>query len=173
MAAPHRRSRSVLAALGLAVALVRPGAGEAQVPRPPVGAMPGQSAPFTPLEQEALRLYNDNRLLTARTKADEALARDPDSIVGHYVLGQILRRAEGALPKAMKHLGRARELYEEKYQPTVANLQDTPWLLHREILYAAQTLAGELERHEYQLQLLDYNDSLYDPRPHWPSTPGP
>ncbi len=118
----------------------------------------------TPAEDEIWQLYQEDKLLTARRKTEELLEKDPDSIVGHFVLGQVLRRAEGSLPKAMKHLGRARELYEEKYKPNPSNVPDTPWLLHREILYAAQTLAGELERHEYQLQLLDYHDSLYDPR---------
>lgn len=157
----HRRRRSVLAALGLAVALVRPGAGEAQVPRPPVGAMPGQAAPFTPLEQEALRLYNENRLLTARTKADEALARDPDSLVGHYVLGCVLREAEGSLARAMTHLGRARELYETRFG--TARPPGAPWQLHREILFAVQQVAGEIEQYEYQLHVLEFYDYLYDP----------
>lgn len=134
----------------------------------PDGGSPnlGQPKDFarTVAEDEVWALYHEDKLLTARRKAEALLEAEPDSIVGHYVFGQILRRAEGSLPKAMKHLGRSRELYEQKYQPSVTNLQDTPWLLHREILYAAQTLAGELERHEYQLQLLDYHDSLYDPR---------
>ncbi len=169
---PSLRRRLVIASSGLvglisfAVLAQQPDVGDPMAV--PDGAAPnlGQPKDFarTPDEDEIWSLYQEDKLLTARRKTEALLAKEPDSIVGHYVLGQILRRAEGALPKAMKHLGRARELYEEKYQPTVANLQDTPWLLHREILYAAQTLAGELERHEYQLQLLDYNDSLYDPR---------
>lgn len=132
----------------------------------PTGLTPSQPKDFarTPAEDEVWQLYNDEKLLTARRKVEELLEADPNSIVGHYVYGQILRRAEGNLPKAMQQIGKARELYESKYQPTVVNLDGTPWLLHREILYAAQMVAGELERHEYQLQLLDYHDSLYDPR---------
>lgn len=169
------RRRLALASLGLAGSALLSVAVLAQ--QPDVGdplAVPdgtanpnlGQAKDFarTLAEDEVWSLYQDEKLLTARRKVEELLVAEPDSIVGHYVFGQILRRAEGSLPKAMKHLGRARELYEQKYQPSVANLQSTPWLLHREILYAAQTLAGELERHEYQLQLLDYHDSLYDPR---------
>jgi tetratricopeptide (TPR) repeat protein len=123
-----------------------------------------QDFPRTAAEDEVWQLYQDEKLLTARRKVEELLDKEPESIVGRYVFAQILRRAEGNLPKAMKQMGKARELYEQRYQPTVVNLQDTPWLLHREILYAAQMIAGELERHEYQLQLLDYHDSLYDPR---------
>lgn len=126
-----------------------------------------QSAPATSAtaqtadEQEALRLYNGDKPLAARTLADRILARDPDSIVGHYVLGCVLREAEGSLPRAMYHLGRAREIYETRYgfnRPPGA-----PWQLHRDVLFAIQGLAGEMEEHEYQLHVLDFYDYLYDP----------
>ena len=132
------------------------------VPGPALGQP--KDFPRTAAEDEIWQLYQEDKLLTARRKTEELLDKQPDSIVGRYVFAQILRRAEGNLPKAMKEMGKARELYEQRYKPTVINISETPWLLHREILYAAQTIAGELERHEYQLQLLDYHDSLYDPR---------
>ncbi len=50
---------------------------------------------FTAEEAEALQLARDEKLLTARTKAEEILKRDPASIVGHYVMGSVLREAEG------------------------------------------------------------------------------
>jgi tetratricopeptide (TPR) repeat protein len=166
-----KRKRSlILAAAGLAL-LASATLVLAQDPVDPLSVPTGAPAlgqpkdfARTPAEDEVWQLYQDDKLLTARRKVEELLEDEPDSIVGHYVYGQVLRRAEGNLPKAMKQLGKARELYETKYEPTVVNVNDTPWLLHREILYAAQTVAGELERHEYQLQLLDYHDSLYDPR---------
>jgi tetratricopeptide (TPR) repeat protein len=132
------------------------------VPGPALG--PAKDFPRTPAEDEVWLLYQDDKLLTARRKVEALLVDEPDSIVGHYVFAQILRRAEGNLPKAMKQMGKARELYEQRHQPSPSNLAETPWLLHREILYAAQQIAGELERHDYQLSLLDYHDSLYDPR---------
>ena len=152
-----------LAAVGSAVVLAQDPGDPMAIP-PAGGLAQPKDFPRTPAEDEVWQLYHDDKLLTARRKVAELLEDDPDSIVGHYVFAQILRRAEGALPKAMKEMGKARELYETKYEPNVANINDTPWLLHRDILYAAQILAGELERHEYQLQLLDYHDSLYDPR---------
>jgi len=162
-------SAGALTLLAAAVAIGATAA-SAQDPTDPL-AVPGagllgQPTDFarTPAEDEIWQLYNEEKLLTARRKTEELLREQPDSIVGHYIFAQILRRAEGNLPKAMKQMGKARELYELKYQPTISNVSETPWLLHREILYAAQTVAGELERHEYQLQLLDYHDSLYDPR---------
>lgn len=159
-------SAAALATTALTIATVvsaqDPTADPSAVPGPLLG--PAKDFARTPAEDEVWQLYQDDKLLTARRKVEELLAADPDSIVGHYVFAQILRRAEGNLPKAMKEMGKARELYERKYKPTVVNVNSTPWLLHREILYAAQTIAGELERHDYQLQLLDYHDSLYDPR---------
>ena len=130
----------------------------------PIALGPAKDFARTPGEDEVWQLYQEEKLLTARRKAEALLVEHPDSVVGHYVFAQILRRAEGNLPKAMKEMGKARELYEQQYKPTAANLSETPWMLHREVLYSAQQLAGELERHEYQLQLLDYHDSLYDPR---------
>jgi tetratricopeptide (TPR) repeat protein len=113
------------------------------------------------LEQEALRLYNDNRLVTARARAEAILRNDPDSIVGNYVLGCALREAEGSLSRAMYHLGHAREVYETRYGNT--RVAGAPWQLHREILFATQALAGEMEEYEYQLQVLEFHDFLYDP----------
>jgi len=118
-------------------------------------------AQATALEQEALRLYNDNRLVTARAKAEAVLRVDPDSIVGNYVLGCALREAEGSLSRAMFHLGRAREIYETRYGST--RVAGAPWQLHREILFATQALAGEMEEYEYQLHVLEFHDYLYDP----------
>ncbi len=168
------RRRRLLASPGLALAL---GAGlvlaQEPAPTPPDGGVAeGMAGPMgapkdfprTAAEDEVWNLYLDDKLLTARRKVEILLEDQPDSIVGHYVFGQVLRRAEASLPKAMREFGEARELYERTYEPTFATVQDTPWLLHRDILYAAQATAGELERHDYQLALLDYHDSLYDPR---------
>ncbi|MDO9017016.1 MAG: hypothetical protein Q8S73_31265 [Deltaproteobacteria bacterium] len=115
----------------------------------------------TPLEQEALQLYNNNRLVTARAKSEAILRADPDSIVGNYVLGCALREAEGSLSRAMFHLGHAREVYETRYGS--ARVAGAPWQLHRDILFATQALAGEMEEYEYQLHVLEFHDYLYDP----------
>jgi len=116
----------------------------------------------TDAEDEVYRLFAEHKLLTARRKVEALLENDPDSIIGHYVFGNVLRDAEGQLPEAMQHLGRARELFEERYDPR-QRTPGSPWPLHREILFSIQSLAAELEQHEYRLQILDYYDSLYDP----------
>ncbi len=153
-----RKLRRSAAPLGLALALTLSLSGTA-----PVGAQQTSNAAITgtPLELEALRLYNENRLLTARTKADEILRHDPDSLIGNYVLGCVLREAEGSLPRAMFHLGHAREVYETRYGLT--RPQGAPWQVHREVLFAIQSLAGEMEEYDYQLHVLEFHDYLYDP----------
>ena len=115
----------------------------------------------TPAELEAYTLYGQNKLVSARTKAERILARDPDSIMGNYIAGVTLREAEGSLARAMFHLGRARELFEERWG--VNRPPGAPWHLHQEILFAITQLAGEIEEYEYQVQMLEFYDSLYDP----------
>lgn len=126
----------------------------AQKPPPPI-------ITGTAIENEALQLYHDNKLIGARTKAQAALDASPDSVIGHYVMGLVMHEAEGILPKAMYHLGKARELFELRWgaQPGAGG----PWRFHEELLFATQKVAGEMEEFDYQLQLLDYHDALYDP----------
>ncbi len=109
----------------------------------------------TPVEAEALQLLGDGLYVSARTQAEEALRADPDSIVGHYVLGRAFFDAEGSLARAMFHLGRARELYEGRALPYGE--------LHQELLYQTARLAGQMELYDYQLELLGFHDHLYDP----------
>lgn len=127
------------------------------------GMAQSRPAPFrgTAEELEAYGLYTENQLLSARTKAEAILRRSPDSVVGHYVLGCVLREAEGSLAQAMHHLGRARELYEERWG--VNRPAGAPWRLHQAILFEITQLAGEIEQYEYQLHIIEFYDSLYDP----------
>lgn len=142
------------AAAILAVLLALAGPAAAQQGGMPLGS-------FSAQEQEAYRLYNEDRLLTARRIAEQVVAANPDSVVGHYVMGAVYRRAEGSLPNAMYHLGRARELYETRWGTSRAG--SAAWMLHREILFAIQQVAGEMEEYDYQLHVIEYHDSLYDP----------
>ncbi len=125
---------------------------------------PGRStaAARTAQEKEALTLLDKNQLVSARRVAEEVLWADPDSMVGHYVLGRVMYEAEGYLAQAMIHLGRAREIYENKYVVQEWG-PNTPWEFHRQLLFTIGVVAGEIEEYEYQLQILDYHDALYDP----------
>lgn len=164
------RVRSIFVVLGLAglAGLVLASGRDVSAQDPETGDGPAQgeipSFPRTALEDEVYTLYNDHKLLTARRKVEELLEAQPESIVGHYVFGNVLREAEGSLPEAAHHLGRARELYETQWPVSPVPDKSTPWLLHRDILFSMQMVAGEMEKHEYRLQMLDFYDSLYRPR---------
>jgi tetratricopeptide (TPR) repeat protein len=123
-----------------------------------------QAAPawMSAREREAVALLDEGKPVTARRAAEEVLAADPGSVAGHYVLGRVLHEAEGALGRAIHHLGRARELYERRYPPS-AQPASAPWKFHRELLLSIATLAGEMEEYEYQLAMLEYHDALYRP----------
>ena len=104
-------------------------------------------------------LYRDNNLLTARRLTEQLLDQYPTSIMGHYGLGNVYREAEGQLAKSMYHLGKSREYYEQNTGVSVS----LPDQFHRELLNSVQITASDLELFEYQLQVLDYHDSLFDP----------
>jgi hypothetical protein len=122
-----------------------------QVTPPPGGAV----------EAEAYSLFGEEKYLTARTRAEEALRADPDSIVGHYVLGSVLREAEGSLPRAMSHLRESRRLYLARYGESGGD--DGALHLYRDILLSLQETAGLMELYEEQLTLLDAHDRRFDP----------
>ena len=123
---------------------------------PPPSLDPGATAP----EEALLKLLDDDELLRARREADAYLVEHPQSIVAHYVLGRVLHAAEGALPQAMRELGRARELYEARHPP---GSEASNFRLHQQILYSTAWLALELEEFEFQLEILDFHDALYNP----------
>lgn len=112
-------------------------------------------------EQEALTLFEDDKLVSARARAEEALRRDPDSVAGHYVLGSALRDAEGSLARAMSHLRTSRSLIEARFgrRPAGADARR----LHRGILIGLEFTAGLMEQYAYELTVLDDHDALYDP----------
>lgn len=109
----------------------------------------------TPAEAEALQTLQDGLYVSARTQAEAVLRQDSDSIVGHYVLGRAFFDAEGSLARAMYHLGRARELYEQE--------NHAHGEFHQEMLFQTARLAGQMELYDFQLELLGYHDHLYDP----------
>jgi len=150
----------ILAALGAACAMALAGCGPAGVEAQPVA--PVASATPSDVEAEALAAWREGRALTARRLAGEALAADPDSMIGHYVTGASLRASDGAIAPAMYHLARARERYESTWA-LAPRPEDAPWELHREMLYEIQEIAQELGAHRYRLEILDFHDALYEP----------
>jgi hypothetical protein len=115
-------------------------------------------------EDEAYKLLESGKLITARARAEEALARDPGSIRANYVMGMVLYMGEGILPRAMVHLARARRAFEERYGEYPG--KEAPWSFHKLILQSMQGLAGEMEQFDEQLRLQDRYDALYEPDMH-------
>ncbi|HEY1557509.1 MAG TPA: hypothetical protein VGF94_21895 [Kofleriaceae bacterium] len=121
----------------------------------------GDSSWMSPKEREVFNLVNKDQLVTARRLTDALLADDPDSIIGHWALGQIFHESEGVLGSAIYHLGRARELFEERFPPPVS--EGGPWKFHRELVLDIAQLAAEVEDYDYELAMLEYHDQLYRP----------
>ena len=116
----------------------------------------------TALEREAYDLFGQEKYLTARTRAEEALRINPDSIVGHFVLGSVLREAEGSLPRSMSHLREAHRLYLRAYANGGGGVAEKG-PLYRDLLLSLQESAGLMELYDEQLALLDLFDRLYEP----------
>ena len=118
----------VVAAFAGGLASCGPPGAEAQA------VAPAASAAATDTEAQALAAWREGRALTARRLAQEALAADPDSMIGHYVTGASLRASDGAIAPALHHLARARERYESTWS-LAPRPDDAPWELHREMLF--------------------------------------
>jgi tetratricopeptide (TPR) repeat protein len=119
-------------------------------------------------EDEAYALYREEKYLTARTKAEEILARDPGSVVGHYVLGSVLREAEGSLPRSMAHLREAKRLHDREQRSAGGGPPPRPpdkgqVRLAADVLWSLQSTARLMEQYELQLALLDERDRTYAP----------
>lgn len=123
---------------------------------------PARRVAETDEEHELLELLEENQLVTARRKVDALLKTNDESMVGHYVLGRVMRESEGNLPASMYHLGRARQIYENDYR-VHPRPEDAPWQFHRELLYHIQATAQEMEEFSYQLDIIAYHDVLYSP----------
>lgn len=110
------------------------------------------------VQQIADAMAND-RLLTARRIAEELLAEDPDSVTANWAIGVAYRDEDGNLPRAMHHLGTARKLVEQGGASEAEIHPD----FHRALLHTIAMTAADMEEYEYQLALLDFHDSRYDP----------
>src|SRR5687768_2567541 len=95
-------------------------------------APPGLEA--SPEELDAFWSVMSERLIHARELATKILRKNPRSFVAHYVMGEVEHDAEANFPRAVFHLERARELFEQKY--TGSPGPQAPWRWHTRILLA-------------------------------------
>jgi tetratricopeptide (TPR) repeat protein len=114
----------------------------------------------TPSEEEALSLYEAEKLLTARTRAQAILDVHPDSAIAHFVLGSVLRDAEGSLPRSMIHLREAKRLFDRDKRGTI----EARAKLGSEIVWGLMRTASLMDHYEEQLLLLDEYDARFPRR---------
>jgi hypothetical protein len=147
-----------LPALTLALALsvpIRASAQLEQLLQAPVGME------ASPSELEAFYAAVSGKLIRARELAQAILAKNPQSYVALYVLGEVEHDAEANFPRAVFDFEQARSIFEAKYGPTPGESQ--PWRWHTRILLSLANAYGEIEQHEKKLGLLARYNELYDP----------
>jgi tetratricopeptide (TPR) repeat protein len=107
------------------------------------------------------RLVETDRLVEARRLAEELVARDSRSYVGHFVLGWVQHYAEANFPKALFHHKEALRLYEERHgdEPRPGD----PWKWHARLLRELAQTHGDLEQYGERLILIARYNELYDP----------
>ena len=97
----------------------------------------------------------------ARELTEQILRKNPDSFVGHCLMGIVYHRAEGNLPRAYFHMSRSRELFEQRFSPWPADSDPWPW--HAQSIVGMAMIAGEMGRHEEKIRLLLEHDEIYSP----------
>ncbi len=102
-------------------------------------------------------LYYDRPIL-ARELAEEILAEDPDSHMGHFLLGRVLHEAEGNFALALHHLERSLALLEEQYGTPE---QEEPWFWHYRTLAELANVTGAMGRYQDSIDYIEKVDRLY------------
>ena len=107
------------------------------------------------LADEVLAADGRSEWITARRKAQELLKEQPESYVGHHVLGRAFWLGEGDYARAAFHLKKSLEIYKNTYQWTT----DPPWRLESEGWWSLRIVTGDMGEFEAELDLIDvYNE---------------
>ncbi|MCS6858073.1 MAG: hypothetical protein NZM37_10220, partial [Sandaracinaceae bacterium] len=102
------------------------------------------------------------RFVRAREKAEQIIAKNPNSYVAHYVLGLVHHYGEGNFARALFHLKKALGLFAQSHgsdHPTSI----PSWRWHASILRELFFTSGALERYEDQLRWAERYNGLYSP----------
>lgn len=111
------------------------------------------------LAVEMREAHDDARYITAGRLASEVLAADPTHLEGLFVMGRVQWLSEGNHARAMHYLKEGDRLYTDE----LSLLEERPWRVHSEILFALQNVAEEVGDYGYQLTLMERYDELYNP----------
>ncbi len=113
------------------------------------------------LASQALDLIIRNSFARARALTEELLRRDADSIEGNFLLGMILHRSEGNLPRALYSVKRSRQLLEERYGAMSFEQEMIFW--HSIVIAEMAEVSGAMGRHEDKVRYILEHDQLYEP----------
>jgi tetratricopeptide (TPR) repeat protein len=114
------------------------------------------------LERLAYLAIQNREYIRARELASTLLKINPDSAPAHCVLGVVMHRSEGSLPRALFHLERSRALFEARYGRIA--LDPAPWRWHLFAIDEAAHVNGAMGNDERKLELLEVVNELYGPR---------
>jgi tetratricopeptide (TPR) repeat protein len=154
-----RRAATYLAVVG--ALLLAPGAPRAQSDVDDLLSIMPREVRAPSLEDRAFLALRRGELVTARELASAILAADPASIAGHTTLGVVLHEADGSLPRALFHLTRAREIFEERHGRVAF---DSAAIWHSMALRESSRVAGAMGQHELKLEMLGELEELYNDR---------
>jgi tetratricopeptide (TPR) repeat protein len=112
-------------------------------------------------EMRAFRAFQMEQYVRARELAERIVEADPDSYVGHFVLGLVHHYAEANFPKAIYHLEIALSGFERRFGPEP--LPPAPWKWHMRLLRELAFAHGDLENHEEKIAYLARHNEIYDP----------
>jgi len=149
----------VAAALSLAAALVHAQPEVADFEAALLEPMEGEEA--TVDELRAWRMAERQRHIKARELATEIVRDDPQSYVGHFVLGFVEHYAEANFPRALFHHETALREYERVHGSE--SVTSAPWRWHARLLRELAFTHGDLEHHSDKVVYLDRYNELYEP----------
>ncbi|MEO1231964.1 MAG: hypothetical protein AAFZ18_23995 [Myxococcota bacterium] len=105
----------------------------------------------TDIERSAFCALRKDEFVSARSLARAAVEAEAESFRAHYLLGAVQHRGEGNLPKALRHLDRAENLFAKAHGRSFG--EDDPLrLLAYRILYELMDVHGEMDHHEARIR---------------------
>jgi tetratricopeptide (TPR) repeat protein len=112
-----------------------------------------------PLEIRAFWAFQQREYVRARSLTELALKANPESPGAHYILGLLLHRSDGSLPRALFHLEKSRALFEARFGRVA--FDPAPWKWHQLAIDEAAQVNGAMGNDERKLELLAEVEELY------------
>lgn len=115
----------------------------------------------TPDEEEALELFDGRKLVKAREKAQKILEKNPESIIGLYVMSKVYHELDVNHARALYLVRKARDILNSKYGERPTDIFAQEW--HKKLLKHEILILAEMDRREEELEILRYYDTIYTP----------